>query len=182
MPTSEEEEKTPFTPLAILVIGFVFVYLGVRTLQREGIRGLGTSSQVILFLGILSIAGLCYVIWGMKTEFQQNGPIAAIDWVMSHEIADGTFSESRSPETTDKVPPPSENKKNRIKLDRANRECECCEKESDLLEIHHIRPRASGGTNRPSNLIALCPECHRKADRSVYSQSELRYKIKGKNS
>jgi len=30
-----------------------------------------------------------------------------------------------------------------------------------FLEIHHVVPRAEGGTNRPDNLIALCSRCHR---------------------
>ena len=27
--------------------------------------------------------------------------------------------------------------------------------------IHHIKPRYNGGTNNPSNLILMCPVCHR---------------------
>ncbi|MFH2051778.1 MAG: HNH endonuclease [bacterium] len=30
-----------------------------------------------------------------------------------------------------------------------------------FLEVHHVRPRARGGTNRPDNLITLCSACHR---------------------
>jgi 5-methylcytosine-specific restriction endonuclease McrA len=32
-----------------------------------------------------------------------------------------------------------------------------------FLEIHHIRPRARGGTHDPDNLITLCSACHRRA-------------------
>ena len=28
------------------------------------------------------------------------------------------------------------------------------------LEIHHVVPRANGGTNAPRNLLTLCPDCH----------------------
>lgn len=30
------------------------------------------------------------------------------------------------------------------------------------VDYHHILPRHMGGTNKPSNLIPLCPACHRK--------------------
>ncbi|MFH2052733.1 MAG: HNH endonuclease, partial [bacterium] len=30
-----------------------------------------------------------------------------------------------------------------------------------FLEVHHVRPRARGGTNLPGNLITLCSACHR---------------------
>lgn len=28
------------------------------------------------------------------------------------------------------------------------------------LEVHHVVPRANGGSNDPANLITLCPACH----------------------
>ena len=30
-----------------------------------------------------------------------------------------------------------------------------------FLEVHHVKPRARGGNNRPDNLITLCSACHR---------------------
>jgi hypothetical protein len=33
------------------------------------------------------------------------------------------------------------------------------------LDVHHLVPRAAGGSNDPSNLIALCPTCHGLAHR-----------------
>ena len=32
----------------------------------------------------------------------------------------------------------------------------------DHLEVHHIRHRSNGGSDRPANLITLCHDCHRK--------------------
>ncbi|PEM10734.1 HNH endonuclease [Bacillus wiedmannii] len=39
------------------------------------------------------------------------------------------------------------------------KECANCGKTGEL-DIHHIVPLAKGGTNRISNLVALCLECH----------------------
>jgi 5-methylcytosine-specific restriction protein A len=29
------------------------------------------------------------------------------------------------------------------------------------LEVHHVRSLASGSSDKPSNAVALCPNCHR---------------------
>jgi len=40
--------------------------------------------------------------------------------------------------------------------------CNICDSEwTSILEIHHIRPISSGGTNDIHNLVPLCPNCHR---------------------
>lgn len=52
----------------------------------------------------------------------------------------------------------------------ANGVCEGCEssapflRENDrpFLEVHHLRPLASGGSDTIANAIALCPNCHRR--------------------
>lgn len=54
-------------------------------------------------------------------------------------------------------------------LNAANGKCECCAKDapfaridgSPYLEVHHLKRLADGGTDRVSNAIALCPNCHR---------------------
>ena len=54
-------------------------------------------------------------------------------------------------------------------LNEANGKCECCTKDapfarmdgSTYLEVHHLKRLADGGTDRVSNAIALCPNCHR---------------------
>jgi 5-methylcytosine-specific restriction protein A len=35
-----------------------------------------------------------------------------------------------------------------------------------FLEIHHLHRRIDGGPNSPENVIALCPDCHRRRHRS----------------
>ena len=39
-----------------------------------------------------------------------------------------------------------------------------------LLETHHIVPRRHGGSNRSSNLVDLCPTCHRALEK-IYDKS-----------
>ena len=39
--------------------------------------------------------------------------------------------------------------------------CEMCG--STAVDIHHIRYRSHGGTDHPSNLAALCRDCHNMA-------------------
>lgn len=54
-------------------------------------------------------------------------------------------------------------------LREADGRCECCmnpapfAKRNGLpfLEVHHVRPLASGGSDRVSNAVAACPNCHR---------------------
>jgi len=33
------------------------------------------------------------------------------------------------------------------------------------IHVHHIKTRGAGGTDKPENLIALCPECHHEVHR-----------------
>jgi 5-methylcytosine-specific restriction endonuclease McrA len=47
--------------------------------------------------------------------------------------------------------------------------CKICRREFplDILEVDHIRPRARGGTDLPSNLRLLCPPCNKKKGSKV---------------
>lgn len=77
----------------------------------------------------------------------------------------------------EKINPAPENLKNELYFERANQHCEWCEEWVDTPEIHHITPRSEGGKNIAENLIVLCPNCHRKADRGIISKSKLEYKL-----
>lgn len=46
-------------------------------------------------------------------------------------------------------------------LEKWNRTCAYCSKQSIPLQIEHIIPRAKGGTNRVSNLALACESCNR---------------------
>nr|WP_294873518.1 HNH endonuclease signature motif containing protein [uncultured Pedobacter sp.] len=74
-------------------------------------------------------------------------------------------------------------------LSRANGSCEGCEELAPFLrvngepylEVHHIEELANNGSDSPINVIALCPNCHRRVtfgqDRQEYNDL-LRFKIK----
>jgi hypothetical protein len=42
------------------------------------------------------------------------------------------------------------------------------------VDVHHIKPKHEGGTNDASNLIVVCPTCHRAAHNGAYSKRILR--------
>jgi 5-methylcytosine-specific restriction endonuclease McrA len=47
-------------------------------------------------------------------------------------------------------------------LEKWGRKCMYCDKDGVALQVEHIHARASGGTNRPSNLGIACPPCNQK--------------------
>ncbi len=73
-------------------------------------------------------------------------------------------------------------------LSRANGICEGCDQQAPFLrkngepylEVHHIKEVASGGSDALVNVIALCPNCHRRVthgqDKTEYNQG-LKNKI-----
>ncbi len=48
-------------------------------------------------------------------------------------------------------------------LYRDGHTCQICKGKSKdkVLNVHHIKPRSNGGTDRPDNLITLCETCHK---------------------
>ena len=66
------------------------------------------------------------------------------------------------------------NKRNYI--DDIGGKCQVCNEKfkSRHLDIHHIKPIAEGGSDAVSNIIALCPTCHRKVHSNDLSSKVLR--------
>lgn len=73
-------------------------------------------------------------------------------------------------------------------LQRANGYCEGCGRiapfraadGTSYLETHHVRRKTDGGADDPRWVIALCPNCHRRAHKAVDSASfndELKAKL-----
>lgn len=68
-------------------------------------------------------------------------------------------------------------------LQNARGKCEGCDSGapfelddgSPFLEVHHVRPLADGGSDQISNVVALCPNCHRRChlsrDRKQFTES-----------
>lgn len=63
-------------------------------------------------------------------------------------------------------------------LREADGRCECCmnpapfTKRSGVpyLEVHHVLPLSSGGSDRISNAVAVCPNCHRELHHGIKSK------------
>lgn len=51
--------------------------------------------------------------------------------------------------------------------------CEVCGWKESSRDLHHIIPVRKGGKDEFSNLISLCPNHHRMADRNLLSQGDL---------
>ncbi|MEX2410060.1 MAG: HNH endonuclease [Candidatus Paceibacterota bacterium] len=52
-------------------------------------------------------------------------------------------------------------KNEKLVYQQANSRCSFCpEGNVSLLELHHIVPRAEGGSNDPQNLLLVCKNCH----------------------
>jgi RRXRR protein/HNH endonuclease len=47
-------------------------------------------------------------------------------------------------------------------LNKWNRQCTYCEVKDVPLQVEHVKPKASGGTNRISNLCLACDKCNKK--------------------
>jgi hypothetical protein len=56
---------------------------------------------------------------------------------------------------------------------RAAKCTECGEKDIRILQVHHIRPFAEGGTNEPTNLAVLCPNCHQRAEKGLIKPTPI---------
>lgn len=73
-------------------------------------------------------------------------------------------NDKRIPRTTEK-----------LIFQQANSRCPFCGcDEVGLLVIHHIVPRASGGSNAPGNLILVCRNCHARIHSGTIPDEEVR--------
>jgi hypothetical protein len=61
-------------------------------------------------------------------------------------------------------------------IKRAGIKCMMCGWDKTSLDVHHIIHKAKGGTDEDSNLICVCPNCHRMAHENQYKIEELQIK------
>jgi hypothetical protein len=50
---------------------------------------------------------------------------------------------------------------------------ECHPIRTILLNVHHIKPRDKGGSNRSNNLISLCLKCHDIAEKLQLTKKQI---------
>jgi 5-methylcytosine-specific restriction endonuclease McrA len=64
----------------------------------------------------------------------------------------------------------------------SNGRCSYCEKKFDYLnlDVHHIKERSKGGSNRLTNLTILCAGCHRSLKHGWADKSKIKPIIKSK--
>lgn len=154
--------------IAILIAGSFILY---------SFWGVGNQIALLLGIGFVGV-GVVILAYGGYL-FKSEGWREAWEFLVTatSESDGGTTSSGGS--NTEKTPPAPESLKNELFFERADRHCEYCGDEIDHPEVHHITPRSEGGQNTPRNLIVLCPNCHRKADRGSISKSKLKYRING---
>lgn len=154
------------------IFGFALLLVGSFMLYTFW----GDGNQFALLIGV-GFAGIGLALLGygailIKSEGWREG------WeFLVSAPAESTSSGSSKANDSEKVPPASQQLKDELYFERANRRCEYCGEEIDHFEVHHITPRSDGGQNDPDNLIVLCPNCHSKADRGSISKSRLRYQL-----
>lgn len=168
--SNRTEEDNNLIPLMVLVVCVVIGGYAVTEAST-----FADAPYVLVALLLVSVGGVGYVAWGFNDVRRKSGMHAAVGWLVS-DLGDSSTS-SGGPDV-DKTPPTPEKLKNTIRVERAHGRCEFCDEESDFLEVHHIKPRADGGPNTRMNLIALCPTCHKKADRGVHSRSKLKHVVR----
>lgn len=133
------------------------------------------ANTLVLLFGFGLTGGglliLAYAGYLLKTEGWREA------WEFLATPADDNGGSSSTESSQEKTPRAPEQLRNELFFERANRHCEYCGEEVDQPDVHHIKPRSEGGPNIPSNLIVLCPNCHRKADNGLISQSKLKYRV-----
>lgn len=171
---AEDGEMPDLPPGGLLLVSIIAGGLAVQ----QG--GFDPNSPITLFgLGLL---GVGIVVLGLTYRvYASEGMGAAVGYLFTVEEKEEGAESSESETETEKTPPTPKRMKEDIYFERAGQECEWCEERTDSPEVHHIEPRSEGGPNEYDNLVALCPKCHRKADKGGISKTKLRAKVSRQN-
>lgn len=156
------------------VIAIALVIVGGLTLSTQGWQPTETVFQVG---AMVAVGGLLILGWGVAVG-KSNGWKAAKEQLFESEGNSSSSRKSDSNSDQETTPPAPEKTKNTLIFERAEQRCEWCGERSDHLEVHHIEPRSEGGSNKPSNLIVLCPNHHRQADAGGISKTKLKAKVR----
>lgn len=156
-------------------LSLVFLIGGGVIISASPLR---INEPVFIIGAGLLLSGLGIIGWSILIG-TANGWDEAIEFLTTtRENSNDSSSGSGSSEDIETIPPTPESIKNKLIFGRANQRCEWCSDQTDHPEVHHIEPRSEGGTNDESNLIVLCPSCHRKADSGGISKTKLRGKLR----
>lgn len=165
----EEAEALP--PGGIALILFL---AGIVTIWMYGFE---PGNIVFQIAAVMAICGLLIFAWGVLL-FRTKGWSTAIEFLASVDGEDrSSEQETETTGSSNNTSPVPQETKRALRFERAEQSCEWCGQNLDNPEIHHIEPRSEGGSNQRSNLIVLCPTCHRKADRGGISKTMLKDKM-----
>lgn len=174
---NEEVDLSEIPPIGGLIVCIVLIV---------GLLSINFSTQTTVLTKwafiIGSLAALLYIGFRFYQIKEDKGLQKAVNWLITPKRSKKKKSKKRKKGR--KVPPVTKKKRNELYFERAEKECEWCGKE--LLHrkpnIHHIKPASEEGTsNKISNLIVLCRDCHDKADSGFISKDKLRYKVRKQN-
>lgn len=170
-PEIEDIDLEEIPPIAAPVLSVVLIY---------SVFAVGFGDITInLAIGGAAVAIFAAFSYKINTVYQQEGVRQAINYAITAPAENNNSRKKTSKsEDIEKTPPAPEKMKNELYFERADKQCEWCGKDIDSPDVHHIKPREEGGSNKTSNLIVLCPNCHRKADSGVISRSKLKYQVR----
>jgi hypothetical protein len=167
----EDGDLPDLPPGGLLLVGAIMCGFLIQQ------SGFNTGSTVFLIGAAFLLLPLAVLGLTIRV-YQTEGAGAAIEYLVTvQEDESQPSSASNTDDSTEKTPPAPKKEKDAIYFERADQRCEWCEERTDSPEIHHIEPRAEGGSNDYRNLIALCPGCHSKADKGGISKTILRSKV-----
>ncbi len=132
--------------------------------------------STVLLLGGLGIFGWAIALYNQKGGDEAWAFLTTVDTDIESDSKSNTDSDSAN--NAEQTPSTPQSLKDELYFDRADQHCEWCDNRTDHPEVHHIKPRSEGGPDKSSNLIALCPDCHSKADRGAISRTKLRAKVR----
>ena len=135
-----------------------------------------------------AFGGLGNGIWGLREHLNEDVDVIkqlySIKWELPlEELRAIAITKAKKELTPEQRKSFNYNRSQAIRLyalKRANGICEACKKEAPFktkedkpfLEVHHIGKLIDGGADDPEWVIALCPNCHRKAH---YSKESVKF-------
>jgi len=159
--TKNELPRWAEVPLAIIIVGGL-----IWALVPKEILYLSIGIAVVI------IGGVSYLI--LRRQGTQPFKILA-------KRMYGWLTESRKQTSIEKVPSLTSRERAQL-IEAVGNKCENpnCRVQFPL-QIHHIQPRAEGGSNKLNNLIVLCNNCHGRFQGGIYSKELLRQWISRKS-